>query len=96
MLKYESVLILKSDLNKTEQSNIIERIENKINSFGKVTKKQIIGNKKLAYEVKHYKIGYYICYEFEIMVDKEREGIPELERLYRMQDEILKFIVIRK
>ena len=46
----------------------------------------------LAYEVKKQNQGYYYVINFEL----KSEDIYELERIYRITDEILKFIVVRK
>ena len=54
-----------------------------------------MGKKKLAYEVKKNKEGYYVIYYFEIKPE-DKEAISNIERFYRITDEILKFIVIRK
>lgn len=85
--KYESVIILKSDL--TE-----EQINESINKFKELMKDveiEYIGNKKLAYEIKGQKEGYYISFNF----DAEPETITEIERRYRIDEQIMKFIVVR-
>ena len=51
-----------------------------------------MGKRKLAYEIKKNKEAYYMQINFE----SEPEAITELERIYRITDEILKFITIKK
>ena len=51
-----------------------------------------MGKRKLAYEVKKNKEGYYVIINFEA----KPELITELERNYRITDEVIKFIVVRK
>ena len=51
-----------------------------------------MGRKKLAYEIKKNKEGFYVVLDFEA----KPEFIAELERIYRITDEIIKFIVIKK
>ncbi len=51
-----------------------------------------MGLRKLAYEIGKNKEGYYVVFEFEA----KPELIVELERNYRINDEIIKFIVVRK
>ena len=48
--------------------------------------------KKLAYEVKKNKEGTYLFFNFEAKPD----SIIELERVYRITDEVIKFIVVKK
>ncbi len=51
-----------------------------------------MGKKKLAYPIKKYAEATYLLFNFEA----EPESIKELERVYRITDEILKHIVVRK
>ena len=48
--------------------------------------------RKLAYEINKNKEGYYVVYDFEA----NPKLIAELERNYRITDEIIKFIVVKK
>ena len=59
---------------------------------GKIESVEKIGKKRLAYEIKKNREGYYILFNFEAKPD----SIAELERNYRITDEVLKFIVVRK
>ena len=51
-----------------------------------------MGKKKLAYEIKKNTEATYMLFNFEA----KPESIAELERNYRIMDDILKFIVVRK
>ena len=51
-----------------------------------------MGDKKLAYEVRKHTQAFYYIINFE----SNPEFIAELERIYRINDEILKFIVVRQ
>ena len=51
-----------------------------------------MGKKTLAYEIKKCKEGIYLLFNFEAKPD----SIAELERVYRITDEIMKFIVVKK
>ena len=62
-----------------------------INTDGKVEKVDDLGKRKLAYEVKKQKEGYYQVFNFEA----NPELIKELERNYRITDEIIKFMTIK-
>ena len=50
-----------------------------------------MGMRNLAYEIKKHKRGYY----FVIYFTTKPESILELERLYRINEDILRFIVIK-
>ena len=63
-----------------------------INTEGKVSNVNEMGARRLAYEIGKNTEGYYVVFEFEA----KPELIAELERNYRITDEIVKFIVVRK
>lgn len=92
MNKYETVILLKNDITEEKRNNVIDTIKKYLNENGKITKIDELGIRKLAYEVQKYKEAYYYVIEF----NSKSENIAELERIYRITDEILKFIVVRK
>ena len=92
MNKYESVIIINPNLEAESIKALIEKFSNLINNNGKVDSVEEIGKKKLAYEIKKNKEGYYIVFKFEA----NPELITELERVYRITDEVIKFIVIKE
>ena len=92
MNKYESVIIINPSVEEQGIKSLISKFTDLINSNGKLEKVEEIGKKKLAYEIKKNAEGYYVVFNFEAKPD----SIAELERNYRITDEILKFIVVRK
>ena len=92
MNKYESVVIINPNVEETALKALIERFSTLINTDGKVEQVNELGKKKLAYEIKKNKEGYYVVYDFEA----NPSLIAELERNYRITDEVIKFIVIKK
>jgi len=92
MNQYETIFIMNNQIAKEEQKTVIESITNYIKENGKIVKEDDIGARKLAYEVKKQKEGYYYLIEFEA----NPNIISELERIYRITDTVLKFITIRK
>ena len=92
MNKYESVIIINAKLEEAQRKATIEKISSLINTNGKVESVEEVGTKKLAYEIKKQEEGYYVVINFEAKPD----SISELERVYKITDEIIKFIVVRK
>lgn len=92
MIKYESVVIINPNVEENTLKELIERFQTLINTDGKVEQVNELGKKKLAYEIKKNKEGYYVVYDFEA----NPSLITELERNYRITDEIIKFIVVKK
>ena len=91
MNKYESVIIISPNLDEREIEGIVTEITDLINQDGEVTKVEKMWIKKLAYEIKKNKECYYIIFYFEAKEDV----IVELERNYRINENIIKFITVR-
>lgn len=92
MNKYESVVIINPNVEETALKALVEKFQTLINTDGKVEQVNELGKKKLAYEIKKNKEGYYVVYDFEANPNL----IAELERNYRITDEVIKFIVVKK
>ena len=92
MNKYETVFIINPNLEDDAIKALIEKFSKLINNDGKVEEVSEMGKKRLAYEIKKNKEGYYVSINFEA----KPELIEELERIYRITDEIIKFIVVKK
>ena len=92
MNKYETIFIINPNVEDTGVKALIEKFSTLINSDGKVGTVEELGKKKLAYEIKKHKEGNYVVINFEA----NPELIKELERIYRITDEVIKFIVVRK
>ena len=92
MNKYESVIIINPNLEEEAIKALIEKFSKLISSDGNVVSIDEIGNKKLAYEIKKNKEGYYVVIKFEANPNL----ISELERVYRITDEVIKFIVVKE
>ena len=92
MNKYESVIIINPSVEEQGIKSLISKFTDLINSNGKLEKVEEIGKKKLAYEIKKNAEGYYVVFNFEA----KPESIAELERVYRITDEVIKFIVVKE
>lgn len=92
MNKYESVVIINPSLEVETIKSLISRFSDLINSNGTVSSVEELGKKRLAYEIKKQNEGYYVVLKFEA----KPELIAELERVYRITDEVIKFIVVKE
>lgn len=87
--KYTAIIIIKTD---TTLEKFVE-IQNKTKEFmAEIKKENIIGKKKLAYDIAKQNEGYFIEYNFET----PQEKIADLERYFRLEDNILKFMVVKE
>lgn len=92
MSKYESVIIINPNVDEEGMKALISRFTDLINTDGKVEKVDELGKRKLAYEVKKNEEGFYVVFYFEANADL----IAELERNYRITDEVIKFMTIKQ
>jgi small subunit ribosomal protein S6 len=92
MNKYESIIIINPNCTEEAIKALEGKVTGLINQNGKVESVENMGKKKLAYEIKKNKEAYYMLFNFEAKPD----SIAELERNYRITDDILKFIVVKK
>ena len=92
MNKYETIFIINPNVDDAGIKELIQKFSDLINSDGKVEKVEEMGKRKLAYEIKKNKEGYYVVINFE----SNPELIKELERVYRITDNVIKFLTISK
>ncbi len=89
---YEMVYILRPDLDEEQRRGRISRVEQVIDTLGgQVETTDEWGSRILAYEINHYREGYYVLVTFLLPPDKVRD----LEGRFSMEDEILRYQVVR-
>lgn len=89
LTKYENVIVINPELKYI--GDIKENILNIVGEFY-IDGFEDMGNKKLAYETQGFKTGHYIKTEFYA---KDYKIINELERYFRINDDVLKFITMK-
>ena len=92
MNKYESIIIVNPSVDEAGLKALEEKFTGLINENGKVESTENKGKKTLAYEINKCKEGTYILFNFE----SKPEAIAEIERIYRITDDIMKFITVKK
>jgi len=92
MRKYEVAFIVHPDLDETAFKEVQERVKSWItDAGGKVTKVDLWGKKKMAYEIRKQKEGLYVLFESEM----EPSFCMELERNLQLQESILRYMVTK-
>lgn len=92
MRLYETVFIISPDLGEEEVKEWVERILGIISTKkGEIVSVENWGKKRLAYEVKRQRYGTYILIHFRA----DREALNEVERIYKMSEAIIKYLIIR-
>ena len=93
MNKYETIFIANPDLEDEVIESLGEQILETINSNqGEVVQSESWGTKKLAYEIDGHKAGHYTIINFK----GEAETVDELERVYGINDQIIRFMILRE
>ena len=92
MNKYESIIIINPNVDEEGMKSLISRFSDLINNDGKLEKVDELGKRKLAYDVKKFSEGFYVVFYFEANTSL----ISELERNYRITDEVIKFMTVKQ
>lgn len=89
---YENIVILNSSLSDEDLETATGKIKDVITkSGGETLKVDVWGRKKLAYEIKKHKKGFYVLFVF-----KSAAGlIRKLEEYYKVFDPVVKYMVIK-
>ena len=91
MRRYETIVIADSELSENERTSLFSRIKEIIpQQQGLLIKEDLWGTKKLAYEIKKKPRGYYARYDFCGMGPL----VDELERFFRIDDRVLKYLTV--
>lgn len=88
---YESAILINAALDDEAIKNLIGRVKETITTNGgEILEIEDWGRKRLAYQVKKSKIGYYSIFRF----NSSPELIPKLERYYQLDETILRYLTI--
>lgn len=92
MNKYETVILVSAIITDEQRNEVVSKIQKLISAKGKLIETEEKGKRKMAYEVKKHTEAFYYVLNFE----SEADFIAELQRNYRIIDEIIKFIVVKQ
>ena len=91
MRRYETIAIIDPDLSDDDRNQVLERITNLIpKEDGFLIMLDEWGNRKLAYEIKKKVRGYYVRIDYCGMGPL----VDEMERFFRIDDKVLKFMTV--
>ena len=92
MRSYQSVLILKPDIDEARVAEALEKIGEFIKSYGGACLKvEKWGKKRLGYRVKKNRFGIYL----NIYHTLESANVKDLETKFKLFDLVIKFMVLR-
>jgi small subunit ribosomal protein S6 len=93
MRAYETMLVIRPDLEEADRDAIIEKFEGIVaKEGGTVHPTNKLGKRRLAYEIKDNREGFYALLNFEA-----NPNVPaELERLLKIEESVLRYLTIAK
>lgn len=91
MRKYEIMYIVRTDLEEEAVQAVVEKIQGIINNGGEVTKHNVMGKRRLAYEINKHRDGIYVLVNFTATP----EVVKELDRVIRISDEIIRYMIVQ-
>lgn len=92
MRKYEIMYIVRPDLDEEGRKALIERFNTVLTDNGaEIEKVEEMGMRRLAYEINKYREGYYVV----IVLNSKPVAVEEFDRLAKINDDIVRFMIIR-
>lgn len=90
--KYETIFIVSPKLDEEATKAIVERFKALIEANGTLNEVEEWGKRRLAYEINDEREGYYVLINFTAQTDFP----AELDRVYKITEEIMRSIIIVK
>lgn len=92
MRKYETMYIIRPDVEEEAKTNLVERFTKILTDNGaEIAKVDEKGKKRLAYEINDYRDGYYVLINFS----SGEEAVNEFNRQAKFSDDIIRYMTIR-
>ena len=89
--KYELVVVLSPVLGEEGYASTIALIKAKIEAVATIEAMETIGVRRMAYEINDQKDGYYLQFNFT----SEPDFPKEIERILKITEGVLRYLVIR-
>ena len=89
--KYETMVILNPTLGEDALTATVEKVKGLIEASGTLEQIEVWGRKRLAYEIDDQKEGFYFLINFSA----EAEFPKELERVLKITEGVMRYLVIR-
>lgn len=91
MRKYEVLFIVRSDLDQEAVQAVTDKFADIIANGGEVIKQEVLGKRRLAYEIKKHRDGIYVLIQFHA----KPETVKELDRVMRITDEVIRHLIVK-
>jgi len=88
---YETIYILKPDMEEEAIKATVEKFKNIIEENGEMDTLDEWGKRKLAYPIQFFKEGYYVYMKF-----KANSNLPkELDRVFGITEDVIRHLIVR-
>ncbi|MDQ0061542.1 30S ribosomal protein S6 [Paenibacillus harenae] len=91
MRKYEVMYIIRPDVEQEALQALVDKFNGIISNGGEVTKTDVIGKRRLAYEINKLRDGYFVLVHFNATT----EVVNELDRVMKISDEVIRTLIVR-
>lgn len=92
MREYEVMYIIKPNFEEEQYAKVVEKYNALIqNNGGEIISVDLWGKRRLAYEIEKLREGYYVL----LRINGTPELPQELERNFKIADEIMRYLVVR-
>jgi small subunit ribosomal protein S6 len=91
MRNYELMYIIRPDVEAEAVQAITEKFQAIIANGGELIKQDILGKRRLAYEIKKLREGTYVLVKFAAPTTV----VSELDRVLRITDEVLRYLITK-
>lgn len=92
MRNYEIMYIIRPDIEEEARKELIERFNSILTDNGATIEKvDEMGLRRLAYEIKKYRDGYYVVVNFK----GDQRAINEFDRQAKFVDDIIRHLIVR-
>lgn len=89
MRKYEVMYIIRPDIEQEAVQAAVDKFQGIISNGGEITKHEVQGKRRLAYEIKKFRDGVYVLVNF----NAEPAVVTELERIMKISDEVIRYLI---
>ncbi|CAM4391290.1 30S ribosomal protein S6 [Paenibacillus phoenicis] len=91
MRKYEVMYIIRPDVEQEAVQATVEKFQGIIQNGGEITKHEVLGKRRLAYEINKVRDGIYVLVNFTAAP----EVVAELERILKISDEVIRYLITK-
>ncbi|NLW64695.1 MAG: 30S ribosomal protein S6 [Clostridiales bacterium] len=87
--KYELMYIINPNLSEEETTAVVDKFKALVEQHGTLDEMELIGKRKLAYEINYLSEGYYVLVKFTSSPDFPKE----LDRILGINDSVIRSLI---